>query len=210
MVPDPPRKLAPHVVTWLAERPFHRVFRLEHGATRFNPGSPNGGVRGRFHFFRDANEQIVSSLYGAEVQDAAIAETILQLSPQHRHQRSLRPARFKAFAIASITVAHDLRLIELCGSGLQKLRLLPEELTSTSPSEYSRTIAWAKALHHAAPDAHGLLWVSHQFNTSKVLMLFGDRVDEKNLAAETILHLSVGRGRKLVEHAANRAGITIL
>ncbi len=209
VVPAPPPKLAPRVVTWPASQRFYRVFDLAHPPTQFNPGRIDA-VRGRFHFFRNTNEEIVPVLYAAEIEDAAIAETILQLSAQHGRRGWIRSDKLQRRAIVSITPAMDLRLIELCGTGLQKLRLLPEEITSTRPSEYPRTVQWAKALHAAASDAHGLVWMSHQFNTSKALILFGDRIDESTLVAGAPVALAVGSGRLLLEHAIRSAGLSII
>ena len=104
----------------------------------------------------------------------------------------------------------DLQLVELYGYGLKRLHLHPHELTSTGPTEYPSTVAWAKALHAAAPDADGLVWMSHQFNTRRALMLFGDRVAEADLRAGSPLPLSFGPGFDVVERCANEAGIVIL
>ncbi len=104
----------------------------------------------------------------------------------------------------------DLRLIELHGYGLKRLDLHPHELTSTDPTEYASTVAWAKALHAAATDADGLLWMSDQFNTQRALMLFGDRVSESDLDAGSSLPFSFGAGLNSVERCANEAGIVIL
>ncbi|HWW63029.1 MAG TPA: RES family NAD+ phosphorylase [Thermoanaerobaculia bacterium] len=184
------------------------MYNLAYLPTAFNPGIDEV-VRGRFHFFCSA-DAIVPVLYGAEIEDAAIAETILQLSAQHHQRGWIFNETLKGRAIVSITPAIDLRLIELCGAGLQKLRLLPEEITSTRPSEYPRTIQWAKALHGETPEAHGLLWMSHQFNTSKSLMLFGDRIEPPDLVAGAPVSLSGPAGRALLEHAIRIAGLAII
>lgn len=153
---------------------------------------------------------MVPVLYGAEMEDAAIAETVLQQSPEPGKRGAVYADKVAGMGIVSIAAKHDLLLIELCGHGLQKLRLLPEEITSTISNEYPRTVAWAKALHAAAPGAHGLLWMSHQFNTSKALMLFGDRVSDEDFTAQRPMSLNVGRGRAMVMGAASHAGILLI
>lgn len=203
-VPAPPATLAPRVTVWPKEQLFIRVHRLRFRPTKFNPGGT--GAQGRFHFFEDAAGQVVPILYGADANAAAIAETVF------RDIRSggvlLRP-RLAGLALAELRSIRDLRLIELLGYGLKRLDLHPYELTSTDPTEYAGTIAWAKALHEATPDADGLVWMSHQFNTRRALMLFGDRVAESDLTAGSSLPLTFGAGFDIVERCANEAGITI-
>lgn len=78
-------------------------------------------------------------------------------------------------------------------------------------TEYPRTVLWAQALHRAFADIDGLLWMSRQFNAARALVLFGDRVRQAELvAAKPALPLRAGPGRKLVDEAANRAGIVIV
>lgn len=52
--------------------------------------------------------------------------------------------------------------------------------------------------------------MSHQFNTHRALMLFGDRVSESDLTGESPLPLSFGSGLSIVERCANKAGIVIV
>jgi hypothetical protein len=193
------------LTTWSATRPIRRVFRLTYRATQFNPGG--SGVRGRFHFFADAAGTVVPILYGAESEDAAIGETVLR--DVDSGGVVLRP-RLSDLALAVVIPLRDLSLIELYGHGLKRLRLGPHALTSTDPIEYPRTVAWAKALHTAAPGADGLVWMSHRFNTSAAVMLFGDRVAEASLSSSAPLPLSFGEGLNVVERSANEADITIL
>ncbi len=75
-VPAPPATIEPRFSTWRKEDRFFRVFRLEFRATEFNPGG--SGVRGRFHFFANAAGAVVPILYGADGEEAAIAETVFR------------------------------------------------------------------------------------------------------------------------------------
>ncbi|HEX9986536.1 MAG TPA: hypothetical protein VGF69_24980 [Thermoanaerobaculia bacterium] len=104
----------------------------------------------------------------------------------------------------------DLKLIELYGYGLQTLNLTAEDLTATAASEYPATVLWAKALHAAVPEADGIVWMSRQFNTSKAMMLFGDRVESGALTSLEVHPLASGEGLDLLRHCANEAGISIL
>jgi 16S rRNA C1402 (ribose-2'-O) methylase RsmI len=73
------------------------------------------------------------------------------------------------------------------------------------------TRLWAAALHRAAPEADGLVWVARAHDQARARVLFGDRVGRADLAPDDAgLPLIVGPGRALVEDAATRAGILIV
>lgn len=204
-VPAPPAVLDPRLAIWRKDERFLRVHRLEFRATEFNPGG--SGVRGRFHFFTSAAGTVVPILYGADGEDAAIAETIFR---DVRSGGVIFRSRLAGMGLAELRPNRDLRLIELLGYGLKQLDLHPHQLTSTDPTEYGSTVAWAKALHAAESEADGLVWMSHQFNTRRALMLFGDRVLEGDLTGGATAPLSFGAGLNAVERCANEAGITIV
>lgn len=204
-VPAPPAKLNPRVTVWKAEAAFLRVHRLAFGPGQFNGGG--SGVQGRFHFFNDAAGTMVPIFYAADTEDGAIAETLFR---DIRGGGVMLRGRLAGLALARLTPVRDLKLIELHGFGLKRLGLHPNELTSTDASEYPRTVAWAEAFHAAVPEADGLVWMSHQFNTSRALMLFGDRMREGDLVAGPVIPLSFGAGLDIGERSANAAGITIV
>lgn len=204
-VPSPPDKLKPLLGRWPANESFVRIYRLPNRPDQFE--SRGTGARGRFHFFADDSGTTIPILYGAEIEDAATAETVFR---DVRSGGKVSLTRLADLALVRLTPRHDLTLIELHGYGLKRLDLHPNDLTSTAPDEYPRTVAWAKALHAAAPRAQGLVWMSHQFNTSRAVMLFGDRVDESALMPSPPIPLSSGAGLSIVQRCANEAGITIL
>lgn len=164
-------------------------------------------MRGRFHFFSDDRGVTVPILYAADTDDAAIAETVFR---DVRSGGRVSRSRLAGLALVRLTFQRELMLVELHGYGLKHLHLHPNDLTSTAPTEYAHTVAWAKALHAAAPAAQGLVWMSHQFNSSRALILFGDRVAEDTLTAGRPMPLSFGAGLNVVERCANEAGITIV
>lgn len=56
-----------------------------------------------------------------------------------------------------------------------------------------------------------MIWMARWHNSSKALILFGDRVTDQDLhVVETPIPLRVGAGRTMVDSAANRADIFIL
>lgn len=208
-VPDPPAQLRPRTTTWSAGQALIRVHPLRFGPAEFNPGH-RGGVKGRFHFFRRAEDDtIVPVLYGAENRDAAIAEALFRDVSLTGPTKVIPRHRLNGLALSTLRPARDLMLIELLGYGLRRLELLPEQLTSTGPEDYPRTMPWAKALHAAVPKAHGLVWMSRLFNSARSVMLFGDRVSTDDLLGEEPIALAFGPGLMLVEAAANAAGIVV-
>jgi hypothetical protein len=207
-VPDPPRSLRPRIITWQAERAFNRIHPLRHHATQFHSAS-KATVNGRFHFFENADGVVVPVLYGAETIDAAIAEIVFRKVPVRAAPRLLPVEDFAGLALSVITPARPLVLIELLGHGLRRLGLVAEELTSTGAPEYPRTVTWAQRLHEAEPSADGIVWMSRQFNAAQALMLFGDRIEQRELDVSEPLNLSRGRGFTLIENAANAADIIL-
>lgn len=152
---------------------------------------------------------MVPVLYGAENIDAAIAEVIFRRFPVRGTARGVQLKELHGLALSHVSPKRDLSLIELCGHGLRRLEVTAEELTSCGAAEYPRTVAWAKRLYESVRRAHGLLWMSRQFNSAQALMLFGDRVEQDDLEHDEPLELSFGKGLALVEAAALAAGITI-
>jgi len=113
--------------------------------------------------------------------------------------------------ISVLAPRHDLKLVQLHGFGLRRLKLSRTDLIESDSSQYERTAAWARALHGWNEEVHGLIWVSRQHDTSLALVLFGDRVSRGDLEViKAPLPLAKGVGLKKVIRAAELAGITIL
>lgn len=212
-VPAPPdfKSITPRFYPWSAGTPIIRVHKSVYPATDFNPGTA-GGIAGRFHFFDDPSGKTVPILYGAESNDAAIAETLFRDVPLTGPGRILLKSRFRELSIATIAANRDLTLVELFGHGLRRLGVRPDQLTATEASEYQFTTLWAKALHDSFDTTDGLIWMSRHFNASKAIMLFGDRVVDADL---TVLNAGIplaapGVGLTMVHEAANKADITII
>jgi hypothetical protein len=187
-----------------------RVFDSRFPENSFNPGRGAAAVKGRFHFFEDANGVVVPVLYASNMKDGAISETIFHDVPVQGTLRSVDESRLASVSIVTLRPERDLNLVQLHGFGLRRLQLQPGDLTSTEASEYRDTIRWAEKLHHTFADIDGLVWMSRQFNSAKALALFGDRVEPAELAmVKAPMPLHIGPGRVLVEEAANRAGIII-
>jgi hypothetical protein len=207
-VPDPPANIRPRLTTWSRGRAFHRIHPLRYDPTEFLRAARES-VNGRFHFFERADGAIVPVLYGAENVDAAIAEVLFRNVPLRDAEKVISLRNLRDLCISVVTPKRDLVLIELFGHGLRRLGLTAEELTSTVTAEYPHTVQWAQRLHGAALDAHGLVWMSRQFNAAQALMLFGDRMKQNDLDGGEPLPLAGGEGLALVRAAANAAEIVI-
>lgn len=213
-VPTPPETFdpAPRTSPWPRERPLVRVYRLDHPPRSFHPGEGTA-PRGRFHFFESTSSERIAVLYAAEGEDAAISETVFHDLPVGGDAgRPVIPeSRLAAYGLVRLRACRDLRLVELHGFGLRRLDLRAENLTDTGPEEYPNTVKWAAALHRAVPEADGLVWMSRQFNAEKALVLFGDRIGDTDLdEVSSPFPLSTGPGRRLVDRAANAAGVLIV
>lgn len=154
---------------------------------------------------------MVPTLYGANSLDGALAESIFHDVPVRGPKKSIRRFRLKPLLVSTIASRRDLTLIQLHGHGLGRLGVRRSELIDSTAYHYSRTAAWAAALHGRMRDADGLVWVSRKVDTSFALMLFGDRVNRSDLEViEPPLPLFPGAGYVEVQRVAEQAGITIL
>jgi len=76
-----------------------------------------------------------------------------------------------------------LRLAQFHSGGLRRLGIEARNLTGTDASQYDRTVTWAETAH-VNTDVDGLVWMSRRWNSSKSIVLFGDRVSRCDLAVQ--------------------------
>lgn len=182
----------------------HNVF---FGATEFNPGMG----RGRFHPFSDWGGHPVPVLYGADSFDGAVSETVFHGVAVGGRSRLVRHALLRPLVVSSLSCRRDLNLVQLHGHGLRRLGLDRSALLDSEADSYESTALWARALHRAQRRIDGLTWVSRQHDTSRAVVLFGDRMERRDLeVVEAPLALFVGGGLERVQAAAEAAGITIV
>jgi hypothetical protein len=212
LVPDPPDDLEKKVTLSKWADTGTRVFRCHPAgidACSFNPG-PGGA--GRFHWFQDAAGISVPILYAAETVDAALAETIFRDVPVTG--RKFVPAhRLVGRSLTELVVdplRPPLQLVELHDPGLFRLNVRPRQLTATTSFHYTRTAAWACAIHRQVAWAQGLVWMSGRLNTSRCLVLFGDRTSPASLRqVSPPLPLYEGDGARALIDLGRRLGITV-
>lgn len=196
--------LDPKLATWKAGRRLFRVHSEGVAANTFHPGYG----RGRFHPIRSAAARAIPTLYAADKINGALSESVFRdITADGRvHREDLRP-----LLLSRLIQETELQLIDLTGLAIRRLGLTRAELIEAPPRQYRDTARWAEALHGACPVAHGLMWVSRQFDTAKAIVLFGDRVAERSLRDEENSEpLHRGRGFQRVCEAAALANVTVV
>ena len=112
--------------------------------------------------------------------------------------------------MATVRLIRDLPLARLHGAGLTRLGLLREHVIDCHERDYPYTAEWGQALHDGCgASIAGIAWTSRQNDSSKALMLWGNRV-EPNEDLSLVDHpISIDEepGLELVRLACARAGI---
>jgi RES domain len=210
-VPDVPVPLPhPRLHLWPAEQPIVRCHNNEMGATEFNTTSASR----RFRPVQNAGGAVVPTIYGADLDDGALSETVFHDVPTRGPGRRILRKALVPMVMSAITPVRDLRLVELHGAGLGRLGVAHDELIETGAKQYPRTALWGQALYNHTDGFDGLIWRSRQFNDSLAMMLWGDRVarfaDLRPHPAAPPVPLFAGTGFEKVRELAEAAGITIV
>jgi hypothetical protein len=208
-VPPVPTPLpSPLVRIWPKDDPIIRCYKGTMGAHEFN--TTNASRR-----FRPVTSKgvIVPTLYGADLVEGALSESVFHDVPVRGKGRRIQRKALVQMIRATLIPTRDLQLVQLHGAGLDRLGVKHEELILSSARQYPRTAAWGQALYDGG-DYDGLVWRSRQFNDSYSLMLWGDRVDRfTDLKLDTStapLSLWAGAGFNEVQQLANDRGITVV
>jgi hypothetical protein len=174
-------------------------FNVTNASRRFRPVTSNGAI--------------VPTLYGADLVEGALSESVFHDVPLRGKGRRIQRKALVQWIRSTLIPARDLQLVQLHGAGLSRLGVTHAELIESSARQYPRTAAWGQALYDAG-DYDGLVWRSRQFNDAYSLMLWGDRVDRfKDLKLDTTtppLSLWVGPGFDELQQLANDLRITVV
>lgn len=165
MVKAPPNPFKPAIEKLPAGHLLYRVFTAARKPAEFNPGI---GAPTRFGFF---GKPVVPIMYAADTEDAAIAETLLHDIPVEGG--ALPYDKYSSKALALLKVTRELRLANLHGMGLRRLKARADEVTSSPASSYPDTVRWAEAAHATGVD--GMVWMSRLCNDAKAYVFFGDK-----------------------------------
>jgi hypothetical protein len=121
---------------------------------------------------------MVPVLYLAETREAALAETLLRDIPLGAPAALARSA-YEGAVLAGLRLSRSMRIAEFFGLGLRELGIEATQLTDTPMDNYPQTRTWAQAAWAAGLD--GIGWMSKRDNSARAYMLFGDRVQERDL-----------------------------
>lgn len=171
-VPAPPLPFEPLTVVWPAGQLLYRVHGNRRRAAEFNPGAGNPA---RWAFFGDP---VVPVLYVAETEEAAVSESILHDLPLTGAR--VFPEDYLDRVAGRLTCDRDLRLAQFAGGGLRRIGASPATLTDTDADTYADTVRWAQAAWTLA-ECDGIMWMTRHWNTSRAIVLFGDRVRSSSL-----------------------------
>jgi hypothetical protein len=177
----PTGTLAVKRLTWRKGTKLHRFHSRERRANAFNPCQ---GRPGRFNPLIDAVGRCIPTLYGADSLRCAAFESVFHDAPFPSPSEVVR-AHVLRFAYSTLAPTRSLKLGDLTSEGLRHLGIRRRDLLESLAEDYPITVQWAQALHQQFNDLDGLLWVSRLFDRGRSIVLFGDRVDERDLAMVT-------------------------
>lgn len=207
-LPEPPDRPHFELQSLAAGTRLVRVHDRDLGEIEFNPS------RQPLARFRPVGVPVVPTLYAGADEEVAIAEGLL-------HDVPIRPGLLRQYPLAGldgrviseIAPTRPLALVQLHGYGLQRLGVTHGELVETPAAAYPWTARWAQALHDAAMEADGLIWMSRRFTGRTAVLLWAGtrRIRRGNLSvAVPARPLWEGEGRELVLELAMRAGIRLI
>ena len=205
-VPDPPAQLDLELEEWPNGRTIVRVYPAAYGPTSFNSTTDQA----RFRPVYSSADAVVPTLYGSESFDAAIAETILH-DLSARWRKTVPFARVRDRVQVELAPARTLQLAAFHGAGLQRTRLRRNQLIDTGPPTYPQTAKWGQKAWEHPERIDGIVWMSRQYDSQRAIMLFQDRVEQRelNVIAGSLLPLDAGAGYELLARMVQRAGFRI-
>jgi hypothetical protein len=180
------------------------------GATEFDTTS----AARRFRPVQNPGGALVPTIYGADLTEGALSETVFHDVPVRGPGRRIFRKALVPIVLSTITPVRDLRLAELHGAGLGRLGTTHGELIETGAKQYPQTARRGQTLYDQAAGFDGLIWRSRQFNDSFALMLWGDRVarftDLAPHPSVAPVPLYAGDGFETVRELAEATRITIV
>jgi hypothetical protein len=150
--------------------PIYRVFDHGYGSAQYNTGA----VPRRFRPVYDGGE-IVPTLYGSDVQDGALCETVFHDLDLHDPAPSILRATLLTLVIAPVTSTKDLRLAALTDPEIKRLRVTHGQLIDADADEYAATAAWGQAIYDHPARFDGIIWNSRRHVATLSVMLWSTR-----------------------------------
>jgi hypothetical protein len=187
---------------------LHRTHSSSFRPAQFNPckGQPT-----RFAPFTDGSGACVPTLYAATTREAAAFESIFHDIEPTALFRTVRLDVVESRSMSRIAPKRDLVLARLFAPDLKAWGRSRAELIDTPKSTYSRTALWAQAIHRARPDLDGLVWTSRQCDPDLCVILFRDRVGERDFDIVDSIDVSANAALLLeLRNFGLRAGVAIV
>ena len=174
-VPDPPNPLVCNLSPLSEGTVLHRIHDRRFGSCLFNPGlgytrfAPCVTTSGK-----------IPTLYAGTSLGCAIFEYIFHDVETVAPFKSVPHSSLDPLSYSTVQLARDLNLATFFKPDLLKLSLERRQLIDSPKSTYDQTQKWSPAVHRDS-SADGMIWTSHRFDEEKALMLFGDRVTDRDL-----------------------------
>ena len=147
-MPDPLPDPLEHI--WPARDPIIRCHHVAMGARKFNASN----VSRRFRPVTSSGV-IVGTLYGADLVQGALSETVFHDVPIRGKGRRVQRKGLVTMMRSTVIPKRDLRLVQLHGAGLRRLRVTHGELIKSGSSQYDRTAREGAAAATATTGTEG-------------------------------------------------------
>lgn len=173
--------VTPHKVR--AGSRWHRVHADRYAAVELNPGKGNA----RFSPIFNSKGVAIKTIYAAATLDGAMMESIFHDVPFRAGQHASKTVfkdKLSDQLHSVVAIGEELNLADLGTKPLHRLGVSRLQLIECNKDQYPLTRQWAAAIHAASPNIQGLTWMSRQDDSSRAIMLFGDRL-KKGLLSQT-------------------------
>ncbi|ALJ16591.1 RES family NAD+ phosphorylase [Sphingopyxis macrogoltabida] len=159
---------------------LHRIHPGAFGATQFND-TDRGNAR--FSPIRDANGDLIPTIYAAQSFACAACEIILRCPDTPQRIRTsvapreiVHPSDYFSHAHSHVRTTQNLSLVSITSTGQRKIGVNGNALLAGPKSTYPITRNWAERIHAVCPSAQGLYYLSYQYGPEFAVVLFADRV----------------------------------
>ena len=178
-ITKPPASLSYHIDVIHAGTELYRIHADKYSALQFNPGFGNA----RFSPIRDAKGNQIPTIYAADTIKGAMMESIFHDIPFTPGVKAFDISKINGRVISLIKIEEDLQFVKLSAPASRKLGIPDAELIHSTADLYPQTRAWGEAIHKAAAEAKGLIWMSRQDANSRCVVLFGERLQVNSLTS---------------------------
>jgi hypothetical protein len=191
---------------WEAGLNTYRIFNKKYDATSFNPNKgidPNDLERGgRFHPFDDSQGKRIATVYLADHNLAAFAETLMR---KEFLGKELTVKAIEDHRLACLRADGTLNLVNLNHWKIaEAFGPVHQTLLTGENSVYAAARTMAAGIYSTTQNEHGLIWTGKQLGTPsmKCIILFKERCKELNLQQIACWPLTESTGLQRLRDAA--------